>query len=309
MLQNNLQAIVLAAGKSTRFNTDKTKLIEKICGQEMILFTTKLLEKMKLDTTIIVGHQKEIVKTVISANHQSSINFIHQKELLGTGHAVACTKDLWNKQDILILNGDMPIVTKEIIDNVYKAHKESDAAISFVISHHPGNHAYGRVIEDKSGIKIVEAKDFKHKIGEDHCWINAGIYIAKKDFLQDCIHNIEKSSVTNEFYITSLIQMANDQNLKVTTSKAPFDRIRGVNTFEELWAAEQIKRADLIKYWMRQGVRFHVAQNIHIDIDVQIGAGTQIGCGVHLLSGTKVAKTAQYGIFLPWKTRPLKTTS
>ena len=74
------------------------------------------------------------------------------------------------------------------------------------------------------------------------------------------------------------------------TIAAPFDHIRGINTLKELWIAEQIKRSEMITYWMELGVRFDVAQSTHIDINVSIGAGTRLGAGVHLLSGTVIGK-------------------
>jgi len=285
----NIEAVVLAAGKSKRFKTGKSKLVEKICGKEIILFSTKLLEQMKIDTTLVVGHQKEVIQQLVKKHHKK-INFVEQKEQLGTGHAIAITKDILKKENILILNGDVPLVTEEIIEDLYKKHTSSDATISFVVSHcESPDHSYGRVIKNKQGIKIVEAKDFDPKIHEDHCCINAGIYIAKTQFLKDCIDTIEKNK-SNEFYLTDLVEIASKTNLNVETAQASLNLVRGVNTLEELWAAEQIKRSELIKYWMSHGVRFNVAQAIHIDIDIQIGNGTQIGCAVHLLGKTKIGK-------------------
>jgi len=293
-LSNKLQAVVLAAGKSSRFKTGNTKLVEKICGKEMILFPTNLLWQMGIESIFVVGYQKEIIEKIVSENKKSSdytVNFVHQKEQLGTGHAVACTKDLWDKDHILILNGDVPLVTNETIESLYKRHIESNAAISFVVSHYIGtDHAYGRVIQDEKSIRIVEAKDFNETVYDSKCCINAGIYIAKTKFLQDCINNITTQNAAQEFYLTSLVEMAYEKKLKVVTSYAPFDQIRGVNNFEELWAVEQIKRSELIKHWMHNGVRFDLAQKIHLDVDVQIDTGSTIGSGVHLLGNTKIGK-------------------
>jgi len=291
MSLDKLQAVVLAAGKATRFKTGQTKLIEKICGQEMILFSAKLLEKLNAPTTFVVGYQREIIEDVISKNTSAKPTFVHQKEQLGTGHAVACTKDLWNKEHILILNGDVPLVTKKIIEKLYKKHKESDAAISFVVSHYTGpDHAYGRIVEDENSIKIIEAKDFNQDVYDEKCCINAGIYLVKTDFLKKCIDKITTKNAAKEFYLTDLVQMACKKNLKVVTSYAPFDRIRGINDFEELWATEQIKRSEIIKHWMKNGVRFRLAQKIHVDVGVQIEPGSTIGSGVHLLGNTKIGK-------------------
>jgi len=291
MLSNKLQAIVLAAGKSSRFNTGNTKLAEPLCGRPMILYPAKMLEELCIDSTFVVGYQKEKIEDIIKNNCSNPVHFIHQEKQLGTGHAVACTQHLWNKEHVVILNGDVPLVTPDIIENLYNEHVKANAAISLVVSHYTGtDHAYGRVIQDQDGIKIVEAKDFKEEVYDTKCCINAGIYIAKTEFLKNCIDKINTKNAAKEFYLTSLVEIACKKDLDIVTFYAPYDKIRGINTFEELWAAEQIKRSQLIRYWMKQGVRFQVAQNIHIDVDIEIGAGTTIGGGVHILSGSKIGK-------------------
>lgn len=115
----------------------------------------------------------------------------------------------------------------------------------------------------------------------------------KRSFLEESCIKIQENKKSHEFYITDLIKIASDNNNIITTVSAPFDMVRGINTLHELWAAEQIKRSEIIKDWMEKGVRFSVAQNVHIDLDVVIGAGSYIGCGVHLLAGTKIGKNCK----------------
>lgn len=289
-MTEKVQAVVLAAGKSSRFKTGKTKLIEKICGQEMILFTTKLLSRLNIPTTLVVGYQKEALEEVVNAEHPHTIDFIFQAEQKGTGHAVKITQDGWNKEHILILNADMPLITDAIIVDLIEKHKSTDADFSFVTAQISGiEHSYGRVIHSPEGISIIEAKDFEGDVHEQ-CTINAGIYIAKTSFLRDSINLLDQKNKSGEFYITDLVKIASNQHKKVSTTIAPFDLVRGVNTLQELWAAEQIKRSEVIKKYMDQGVRFSVAQNVHIDLDVTIGSGSYIGCGVHLQHGTHIGK-------------------
>lgn len=297
-MNRNLQAIILAAGKSTRFNTKQSKLIEKICGQEMILYPTKLLASLEISTTLVVGYQREILESVVRKNHGERIKFVHQKEQIGTGHALLCTQDLWDKKNILILNGDVPLITTDMVTNIYQKHMKENAQITFVTAHNidPTPNAYGRVIQENDKIKIVEAKDDKEERRE-HCCINAGIYLINKEFLQRAIHDLQKSSVTGELYITDLINIASQKGLKVETLSVPFDLIRGINTLQELWAVEQIKRSELIKYWMDKGIRFWSAQNNHIDLNVTIGAGTQIEAGVQLYGSTKIGENCKIEAF------------
>lgn len=294
MFSSKVQAILLAAGKSTRFNTGRTKLLEKICGQEMIIYTTRLLEQLNIPILVVVGYQKDAIKEVIIRYHHNLINFVVQEEQHGTGHALMCTQSSWDREHILIMNGDVPLVTPAIIESLYEAHAAQNADISFVIAHNadPAIGGYGRVIKSENGIKIVEARDFTGDANE-HCCVNAGIYLVRKQFLEQCVNQITQNDSTKEFYITDLIALASEQKKVIATVSAPFDRVRGINTLHELWAAEHIKRAELIKYWMDKGVHFSIAQNVHIDLDVTIGSGSYIGCGVHLLKGTTLGKNCK----------------
>lgn len=289
-MKNNIQAVVLAAGRSTRFNTKKSKLTETICGQEMILYPTKLLENLKIETSLVVGYKKEEIIDLVEKHH-SNVKFIEQTEQLGTGHAVAITKGLWSKEHILIINGDAPLLKEDTIKRLWEKHQESNAAVSFVASFNidPAINSYGRVIEENGKIKIVEAKD---DVREDRvdCPVNAGIYLVKKEFLVNAINSVEKSSVTGEFYITKLVEMANESNQHVQTITESFDTIRGINTLRELWVAEQIKRSELIQFWMNHGVKFSAAQNMVIDLNVKIGRGTYIGPNIKLTGNSSIAE-------------------
>ncbi len=284
----SLQAVILAAGKSSRFKTETSKLAYTLCGQEMILYPTLLLARLGIQTTVVVGHQKEQVRSIIEKKN-IPVSFVEQHEQKGTGHAVLCTKDLWTADTILIMNGDMPLVTEEIIQELIKKHELTKATITFVTAHNtdPSQSGYGRVIQENNKISIVEARDFTGD-STQACCINAGIYLIKRAFLEKALTLIKPRTNTGELYITDLIQLANDGGFCVETISAPFDAIRGINTLKELWAAEHIKRSALIDYWMNNGVQFLAPQTVILDVDVTIGIGTVIGVGVRLKNGSKV---------------------
>lgn len=290
-MDSNLQAIILAAGKSTRFNTEKTKLAQPICGQAMILFPTKLLQTLKISTTIVVGYQQEVIRAIISAEHGDEITFVIQKKQEGTGHALACSKELWNRDHILVMNGDVPFVTPEIITSLYEEHIKNNAAISFVTSSDPDEtaKAYGRVVKTNHSISIIEAKDFIGNISEVP-YVNAGIYMINKNFLQNYIATLDDNNANKEFYITDLVKIASQNNLIVVTINVPFNTVRGINTFQELWAAEKIKQAEIIDYWMTHGVHFALPHTVCLNLNVTIGAGSYIGSGVHLRKNSSIGK-------------------
>ena len=293
-----MQAIILAAGKSTRFGFGKTKLLEPICGQSMILYPVYLFESLGMPFTFVVGYQKEEIQSCVQAAVTYPVSFVVQEEQRGTGHALMCTRDTWRERTILIINGDMPLITKDVIDALVKNHTETGAVISFITSHYSdaASSGYGRVIQKKGGIEIVEARHLtEDSITE--CCINAGIYLIDKTFLDQAIDALGENELTHEFYITDLVKMASDVGYVVSTVSVLFDVIRGVNTLQELWAVEHIQRSALIKYWMERGVRFLMPQYVHIDNKVVIGAGTFIGSGVQIRGTTAIGNNCTIEAF------------
>ncbi len=319
MIKNQLQAVILAAGKSTRFKSNKSKLLEKICGQAMILYPVKLLEQLATKITLVVGYQKEQLTDLLekyqAAKNSNSLNsqklnleFVTQAQQLGTGHALLCTQDNWDSEHILILNGDVPLISADLIEKLYQQHLADQATVSFVIAHNidPTINTLGKILKINQQIKIIEAKDYAQNQAyyqsatdpdTDGCCINVGIYLFKTSFLRDNIQKLQSSSVTGELYITDLVNLASEQNLKVSTITGPFDTLRGINTMYELGIAEQLKRAEIINYWMDHGVRFSMPQNTHIDLDVSIGAGSYIGAGVEIHGNSKIGQACNIASF------------
>jgi bifunctional UDP-N-acetylglucosamine pyrophosphorylase/glucosamine-1-phosphate N-acetyltransferase len=294
-----LQAIVLAAGKSSRFRTTATKLSFALCGQEMILYPLKLLQSLAMPITLVVGHQKEVLYDIIQRAQLDSVSFVEQPHMRGTGNALECSRHHWAADHILVMNGDMPLIHEQIIKNLIEQHITRNAAITFITAYNidPSLEGYGRVVKENNKItSIIEARDFKGDY-TTHCLVNAGIYLFKRSFLQATIEHLPVNPTTGEIYITDLIALANKQEALVATVTVPFDTIRGVNTLKELWTAEHIKRSELIGYWMDHGVRFAAAQNTYIDVDITIGSGTFIGAGAHILKGSRIGRDCHIDTF------------
>lgn len=293
-MPENIQAILLAGGKSTRFNTQKTKLTEKICGKEMILYQLELLQHMKIPTTVVVGFEKEKIIELIKKNNIDHISIAIQEEQLGTGHAVKTSQNFWHKNHILIINADIPLINAEVIEKLYTKHTKTEADISFVTAHcaDETDDSYCRVVINDNKIKVIERRNNSlHK--ETQCCVSVGIYIMKKEFLENYIDRLTKSNLTHEFYLPELIQIASENQCKIVTIPISFDLARTVNTISELWAVEHIKRSQIISYWMNRGVRFASNLNVIIDHDVILAPGVFIGLGVHLLGKTIVKKNAE----------------
>jgi bifunctional UDP-N-acetylglucosamine pyrophosphorylase / glucosamine-1-phosphate N-acetyltransferase len=286
----SIQAVILAAGEGSRLKTGITKLITPICGQPMVLYTVRLMSQLGMPTTVIIGYQKDAVKKAIDAANITNLFFAEQAQQLGTGHALMCSKNTWIAENILVMNGDMPLVTPEIINGLTKEHFANKAAISIVTCYNidPAN-AFGRIVQNGNTIKIVEKKHFIGDI-KDNPYVNAGVYIINRDFLEKFLSMVKQNENSKEFYITDLVEIASNNNLPVVTVPFPFETLNGVNTFQELAVVEQIKRDELIHLWMARGVRFIAPNTVHIDLNVIIGRGTVISSGVQLLNGTTIGE-------------------
>lgn len=290
------QALVLAAGKATRFKTQKTKILHKLCGKEMVLHPLSALADLAIPMTIVLGYQAEAVQETIIKAAVPHTTFVIQQEQLGTGHAVACTQETWTEKNILILYGDMPLISKSLLVDLIQQHKNTNASLTFCTALLDNPTGYGRIVEHNGTFEIVEEKNCTP---EQRCikLVNAGIYVINKDFLTNNIHKLEPNPLTKEIYLVDLIKMACDQKLITRPHLVPVDQIRGVNTLQELAQAEAVKNADIIRILMAQGVRFIAPESNHVDVTVSIGADSLIGRGVHLTGKTKIGSHTEINSF------------
>ena len=296
MEENSLHGIVLAGGGSTRFNTGNSKLTYEICGQAMVLFPVMLLEKLGIDTTIVVGFQRDKIVEIIGKKTYKP-RFIVQEQQLGTGHALLCTRRNWDADHILLLNGDMPLISEQIITDLIEQHIAAQAGISFVVSHNTDSSiGYGRLVDRDNTLRIVEAKHFTYK-PKEYPLVNAGIYIINRSFLEKHLSEIEQNEVTNEFYVTDLVELAHKNNIPVVPVEVSFDVLHGVNTLKQLEKVERLKKRELTEYWMARGVRFENPKSVHIDLTVTIEPGSVIGAGVELHGNTHIGKKCVIGSF------------
>lgn len=292
----NLEAIVLAAGRSSRFKHHGNKLIAKLCGQEMVLYPLRMLHGLGISATVVLSPQGNQIRSAIDAAKLSNIYYQIQDTPGGTGHAVKCARSQWTKNHILILNGDTPLVTDQLVQALFKKHIEDGATVSFVTCEveDPCSIAYGRVLEEDGKFKIIEQKDCTaEQLAITR--VNAGIYLVEKTFLQQTIEQLQPSPISGEIYITDIVHHASLAQKKVIATTVPFDTIRGVNKLEELAEVEHIKRSELIAYWQARGVRFMAPNNTYLDYDVTIGEGVVIGAGVHVLNGATIGARSVVG--------------
>lgn len=244
MNKRELGAIILAAGRGKRMNANKgmNKVTFQLANKPLVKHSIDLLEHMQFKTlVVVVGFAKESVKEVLKDDLH--IVFAEQTKRLGTAHAVATgfKKIPDDITDVLVINGDdSAFYTQEVISQLAAKHIDEGAAVTFLTVKLSNPFGLGRVVRDTSGkvTSIVEEKDAtdeQRMIRE----INAACYIFSAAFLKKYLKRIEKSRVTGEYYIVSLIEIAAKHSETIETIQVQIPW-RGVNTPEELQEAEQL---------------------------------------------------------------------
>ncbi|MDA0986928.1 MAG: sugar phosphate nucleotidyltransferase [Bacteroidetes bacterium] len=244
-MKTKLAIIILAGGKGTRMNNpNKSKVMFEVFGVPMIGRVVKVATTLNPEIILtVVGYQKEMVIKYLK-KYNSYVKTIVQEPQLGTGHAVKITEVALKNFDgnVLVLSGDVPLLTKETILKLIDHHKKqkTTATVLTAILRDPTN--YGRIIRTNDGnvLKIVEDRDAsikEKKIKE----INSGIYIFKKDLLFRALSKIKPHNAQKEYYLTDVLTTLKEQKMKVSAiSTNDYLEVLGINNAEQLLKVEEI---------------------------------------------------------------------
>ena len=231
-----LRAIVLAAGKGTRMNSARPKVLHEAAGRPILDYVLDLCEDLGTETVVVVGHQADAVRAACAKRPR--LEFAIQEPQLGTGHAVQIALGSMPKDDasILVLAGDVPLLRAETLRGLSALRRDSGAAAALVSFRTPTPAAYGRILRDSVGaVKgIVEAKDAtaeQLRIDE----VNASLYVFDGVKLRSTIQNLRSNNAQGEFYLTDVIALMAEasERIEALVASDPMEA-SGVNTPVEL---------------------------------------------------------------------------
>ena len=282
--------IILAAGRGVRMASSMPKVLHKLLGRPILSYVIDAVRGLGLKRIcVVVGYKAEEVMKVFE---QPEIIFIEQRDQLGTGHALMCCKEILSdvKGDILVLNGDTPLITQNTLKRLIDIHKNEGSSITLVISKVKQPGEYGLIIRDKEGrIKGIEEVTERNKTKQSK-EINAGIYCFKKDFLEKNIPLIPKNEKKGEYYLTDLIKIASEKGEKIAEIEAPFEEVIGINNRLDLAIATDILRKNILKRLMLQGTTIIDPNSTYVESGIKIGRDSILSPGVYLAGKTTIGE-------------------
>ena len=295
-MKQEVTAIVLAAGKGTRMKSEKSKLVHKIYGKELVKRVVETARKSGIEDIItIVGYKKEQVQIVLG----DTVKYAYQEEMLGTGHAVMQAEELLKGKEgkVVVLNGDVPILRPETVKKFVEKsikHKESATVLTAIYNNPTG---YGRIVRDIGGnitgiIEEKDATDEQKKIQE----INAGIYCFDIQELLKALKKIEPNNVQKEYYLTDVVRIMNEEGLKTGAFIVEDNtEILGVNDKMQLELLTKILKLRINQYHMQNGVTIEDIDNTYIYDDVEIGTDTVIHPNTTIKNDVIIGKDCELG--------------
>lgn len=295
-MENDIIAIVMAAGKGTRMKSKNSKLVQKIYGKEIVKRAVENAQKAGVrDIVAVVGYKKEEVMKVLGDN----IKYAYQDEMLGTGHAVMQAKEYLKgkKGKVLVLNGDVPLIRPETLNKLIEKSIENKEYATLLTAIYDDPTGYGRIVRDEGGNieGIVEEKDTteeQKKITE----INAGIYCFDIEALLDALEKITPNNKQGEYYITDVIQIMNDSGLKTGAVLVEDNtEILGINDRVQLGILTKVLQMRINIELMKQGVTIEDTNTTYIYDDVEIGMDTVIHPNTTIKSGVVIGEDCEIG--------------
>ena len=293
---SNIKAIILAAGRGTRMKSETPKVLHKVCGKpvlEYVLDITKALRS--LTTYVVVGHASQKVRDALG----DGVTFVEQDQLLGTADAVRrCVPYLKNYSGtVLVLCGDTPLLSKNIVASLLKQHKRSKASATVLTANIGKPHGYGRIVRDKDGRFVAireqkDASDIEDKIKE----INVGVYCFNSKDLFVSLKKVKLNPGKKEFYLTDVIELLLADGKQVSTFTTQDETVAfGINTREDLAQAQMIIRSRILSKHMLSGVTIIDPFTTFIEAGVFIGRDTVIHPMTLIHTDVRIGKNCSIG--------------
>ena len=297
MGQEGFSILILGAGKATRFKSAHPKLLHPLAGRLLGEYVLRTAEVARAERVyMIIGHEGEEMRKAFA---RPGLEFIEQKEQLGTGHALMVARpelDGCPSGAVVALVGDVPLLQPETVKALVATHCKERAACTILTMRVDNPTGYGRIVRGagKRVGAIVEEKvasAAQKKIRE----VNTGILCFSRQPLLAHLGELSQANAQKEFLLTDLVEIFNRHRLKVAAFEAPAGEARGINDRAQLAEVGKTLRLRKATALMKDGVTLTDPEATYIDEDVVIGPDTVIEPGVSLHGRTRLGSGCRVG--------------
>ncbi len=299
-----INAIILAAGEGSRMKSNTPKVLQQLSDKTLLQHVIDAALPLGANLNIVIGHGAELVKNTIE---NQGVNWVVQKEQLGTGHAVQqVMPDVDDDSICLILYGDVPFIQSATLNTLLGQAIETGFALLSVVLENP--FGYGRIKRNAEGqiVGIVEQKDANNSelaINET----NTGIMAVQASLLRRYLDNLKPNNSQGELYLTDIVEMANANNVTISSCMCnSAAEVMGVNDKNQLAELERLVQQQQVNEFMTNGLgvkdpaRFDCRGTLSfgkdciIDINVVFEGDNELGDNVTIAPNC-IIKNAQIG--------------
>lgn len=290
-----LTVVILAAGFGKRMRSQLPKVLHPVCGVPMLEHSIRAAEAVSGEVpVVIIGHGADSVRRAMG----DRVRYVMQEEQLGTAHALQQAETLLNgnTDQVVLIYGDMPLLTAETLRRVIRLQAENTGPVSLLSVLLDDPHGFGRILRGDGGtvegiIEEAQTTEETYHIKE----LNTGIYCFDGAWLWPALHRIQKSP-KGEYYLTDIVAVARADGLQVLAEPVsdPLEAL-GVNTREHLAEAAQVMQRRIQRKWMNAGVTLINPLSITIDIDARIGEDTTLYPGCSIYRKSTIGKGCRLG--------------
>lgn len=297
---SNKCALILAAGEGRRMKTTKPKVLAEVLFKPMIDWVTDAVKEGGVDDICVVtGHYHEELEAHLGGKYKTIV----QQELLGTGHAVMQAKDFIKANspgNILIINGDAPLIDAKTISTAYEYHESHKNAVTIISAKIDNPFGYGRIIrnKDKCLKKIVEENDATNaekminEVNSGAYWFNCSVLL---EALEGIVEMHDKKHQA-EYYLTDAVEVILEKNLNAVAYEAGNpDAVLGANDRVQLQLLNEIARKKVMREHLLNGVSIPCADGVMISPNVKIGNETEILPGTIIKGNTVIGENCVIG--------------
>ncbi|HEY9694835.1 MAG TPA: bifunctional UDP-N-acetylglucosamine diphosphorylase/glucosamine-1-phosphate N-acetyltransferase GlmU [Oculatellaceae cyanobacterium] len=285
---------ILAAGRGTRMKSDLPKVIHSLGGRALVERVLHSLSEIQPSRRlVIVGYQGQQVKDALQSI--SDLEFVEQTQQLGTGHAVQqilpYLQDFTG--DLLVLNGDVPLLRPETLQQLLQTHQQHQNAATLLTAHLPNPKGYGRVICNGQNLvqQIVEDRDCTSAQRQNRR-VNAGVYCFNWSQLAKVLPQLQTDNDQQEYYLTDAVKFL-DPVMAVDVED--YQEILGINDRKQLASAYEILQERVKDAWMAAGVTLVDPASITIDDTVELQPDVIIEPQTHLRGKTFIGAGSRIG--------------